>query len=179
MKYQQVSLIEDLPELEDLDMTPSEPEQQKRFSAIRNKTRVHEGAGIMNRNNNTNAFYEGPPREEALPYPQQFQYSKQEPPFYHYQPQGVIDIKPNPQDSASINYVNGEVINEPILHKEDYSSRLSAGRMHEDIDCRRIFHHIDNCPICKKFYKNDTFYLVIIAALILIIALLLKRVLRV
>lgn len=172
MKYQQVSLIDDLPELDDLDVTPSEPEQQKRFSAIRNKALVHEGAGIMNRNNNTNAFYEAPPREAPLPYPQQFQYSKPEPPFYHFQPQGVIDIKPNPQDSATINYVNGEVINEPILHKEDYHS---SG----DIDCRRIFNHIDHCPICRKFYKNDTFYLVIIAALVLIIALLLKKVLRV
>lgn len=44
--------------------------------------------------------------------------------------------------------------------------------------CQDIFYHIESCPLCTKFYKNDnTVYLVIIAILVLVCAILLKKVL--
>jgi len=48
------------------------------------------------------------------------------------------------------------------------------------ITCYEVYEHIENCPICKKFYKQDnTIYLVIIAILALVCALLLKKVLNI
>uniref|UniRef100_A0A6C0KPS6 Uncharacterized protein n=1 Tax=viral metagenome TaxID=1070528 RepID=A0A6C0KPS6_9ZZZZ len=44
--------------------------------------------------------------------------------------------------------------------------------------CQDIFYHIESCPLCKKFYKQDnTVYLIIIAILVLACALLIKKVL--
>jgi hypothetical protein len=48
------------------------------------------------------------------------------------------------------------------------------------ISCYDVYEHIENCPICRKFYKQDnTVYLVIIAILALMCALLLKKVLNI
>ena len=46
------------------------------------------------------------------------------------------------------------------------------------IPCISIARHINNCPICSKFYRNDkTVYIIIIAVLVIISLLLLKKVL--
>lgn len=48
------------------------------------------------------------------------------------------------------------------------------------MNCIDISNHIQNCPICSRFYKNDnTIHIVIIVILGLICILLLKRVLNV
>ena len=48
------------------------------------------------------------------------------------------------------------------------------------ITCFDVYEHIETCPICRKFYKQDnTIYLVIIAILALVCALLLKKILNV
>jgi hypothetical protein len=52
--------------------------------------------------------------------------------------------------------------------------------MPSTINCIDISNHIQNCPICSRFYKNDTtVHIVIIVILGLICILLLKRVLNV
>lgn len=49
-----------------------------------------------------------------------------------------------------------------------------------NVNCQEVFIHASDCPICRKFYKQDnTMYLVIIAILILMCALLFKKVLNV
>ena len=50
----------------------------------------------------------------------------------------------------------------------------------QHITCFDVYEHIETCPICRKFYKHDnTIYLVIIAILALVCALLLKKILNV
>ena len=42
--------------------------------------------------------------------------------------------------------------------------------------CKQISHHVNDCDICKQIYSNDkTVYIVIIAILLVIIALLSKK----
>jgi hypothetical protein len=49
-----------------------------------------------------------------------------------------------------------------------------------NFSCQDIYYHIDDCPMCKKFYKNDnSIYLIVIVILILVCGLLLKKVLNV
>jgi len=46
--------------------------------------------------------------------------------------------------------------------------------------CQDIYYHIENCPMCKKFYKCDnTIYFIVILVLIIACTLLLKKVLNV
>jgi hypothetical protein len=46
--------------------------------------------------------------------------------------------------------------------------------------CQDVFYHVSDCPICKKIYKNDVnMYLIVIAILVLMCALLFKKVLGV
>lgn len=55
--------------------------------------------------------------------------------------------------------------------------KVSTG---EELSCIDVCHHIQNCPICSKFYNNDrTVYVVIILVLIVICLLLLKKLLKV
>ena len=56
---------------------------------------------------------------------------------------------------------------EPIVSRSSFS-------------CQDIYYHIDDCPMCRKFYRSDnTMYLIVIAILIITCALLLKKVLNV
>lgn len=56
---------------------------------------------------------------------------------------------------------------EPVVSRQSFS-------------CQDIYYHIDDCPMCRKFYRNDnTMYLIVIAILIITCALLLKKVLNV
>lgn len=51
---------------------------------------------------------------------------------------------------------------------------------HMDINCVDISKHIQDCPICSKFYHNDkTVYIIAIVVLSIVCLLLLKRVLNV
>lgn len=64
------------------------------------------------------------------------------------QPQQLINNKPN-------------VISEKSIHS---------------MDCRSIYDHIENCPICNKYYKqSNRTYILIIIFLVLIILLLLRQ----
>jgi len=61
----------------------------------------------------------------------------------------------------------GAEIIEPVISRPSFS-------------CQDIYYHIEDCPMCKKFYRSDnTMFLIVIAILIIICALLLKKVLSV
>ena len=48
------------------------------------------------------------------------------------------------------------------------------------ISCKDVYEHIETCPICKRFYKNDnTVYLIVIGILIILCILLIKKILSV
>lgn len=54
-----------------------------------------------------------------------------------------------------------------------------APPMPMQFSCQDIYYHITDCPMCKKFYKNDnSIYLIIIAILVVFCAILLKKVLE-
>jgi hypothetical protein len=51
--------------------------------------------------------------------------------------------------------------------------------LHSPYSCLDIAGHIDNCPLCSKFYKNDkSIYIVTIILLVIICIILLKKVLE-
>ena len=51
--------------------------------------------------------------------------------------------------------------------------------LHAPYSCLDIASHIDNCPICSKFYKNDkSIYIVTIVILVIICIILLKKALE-
>lgn len=59
-------------------------------------------------------------------------------------------------------------------------TEMFDNRPHMNISCIDISKHIQECPICSKFYHNDkTVYVIIIVVLCVICLLLLKKVLNV
>jgi len=46
---------------------------------------------------------------------------------------------------------------------------------HNILNCRDVFEHIQNCPICEGYFKKDKFYLIIIGILILVILYLMNK----
>jgi len=72
-----------------------------------------------------------------------------------------------PIRSEQLQIQRGSEIIEPVVSRPSFS-------------CQDIYYHIEDCPMCKKFYKSDiTMYLIVIAILIVVCALLLKKVLNV
>lgn len=71
---------------------------------------------------------------------------------------------------------NNFIRNTPVIEVPNFVPQM---QMQQPVmTCQDIFYHIEGCPLCKKFYKQDnTVYLVIIAILVLACALLLKKVL--
>jgi hypothetical protein len=128
-----VTMLEDLPDLEELEQNAYQPQQQpmsneklKKF--IRGNHKIDPMAGMENRIVNQPQYME---RNDN-------QYYAQQPIFRETQP--VI----------------------PALN------------------CIDIAKHIQDCPICSRFYNTDkTIYIVIIVLLLIICILLLKRVLNV
>jgi hypothetical protein len=61
----------------------------------------------------------------------------------------------------------------------EYHQPLYNIPMHSPYSCLDIAAHIDNCPICSKFYKNDkTVFIVSIVLLTIVCIILLKKVLE-
>ncbi len=172
MRYEQVSFIKDLmPELSDIendngynatmvnDVNRQPPLRNKMMSLSPESAMMYGGGKTVAGSSGIDQFYSPPPGQPMLPTSMQFQNSQQMPPYYHNQPQNVIPILPNPESNG---------VNDLL---EGYNSSC---------DCRTVYDHIYNCPICKKFYVNDnTIYLIIIAILVVACALLLKRVLHI
>lgn len=62
---------------------------------------------------------------------------------------------------------------EPVLN---VPSQVSTPNNHLQISCKNIYDHIENCPICNKYYKqSNRTYILIIIFLVLIILLLLRQ----
>ena len=77
--------------------------------------------------------------------------------------QGSFPVR---SEQIQIQRAGAEII-EPVISRPSFS-------------CQDIYYHIEDCPMCKKFYRSDnTMFLIVIAVLIIICALLLKKVLGV
>jgi hypothetical protein len=131
MPYQKVTLIEDLPELEQVEKTENniQDDRVRRF--------LRPGSNIKNLPQQSGMYI-----DQQLP--PQMQMPPQMPPVYH-RDEKIVETYTPPK-----------------------------------ICCQDVYEHINDCQICKKFYKTDnTVYLIIIAILTLVCALLLKKVLKV
>ena len=64
--------------------------------------------------------------------------------------------------------------------KLEHRSRKSNSYYNNGPSCLVVAEHISTCPLCSKFYKNDnTLYIIIIIMLLIVILLLLKKILDV
>jgi hypothetical protein len=196
--------IEDLPELGPDEANAFREEYKPRDvqKFIRNnRLIIPSGAGM----NNIQEAYNQPQHN-----PQQQQYhSSHNPQQYHssHNPQQQYHSSHNPQQQQQYNpqqyHPSQNSENPPQTHegynnhsrktREEYSDEefiepqiiKLRGERHNLIDpmsvsCIDISCHIQNCPICSKFYNGDkSLYIIIIIILAIVSLLLLKRVLGV
>lgn len=86
-------------------------------------------------------------------------------------PHNQQNIPHNQQNIPEQQFIN----NNPL----EYHQPLYNIPMHSPYSCLDIAGHIDNCPICSKFYKNDkTVFIVAIVLLTIVCIILLKKVLE-
>ena len=72
------------------------------------------------------------------------------------------------QQSSQINRIS------PLSNQQIQG--MTGTSLTSHISCRNIYDHIENCPICNKYYKqSNRMYILIIIFLILIILLLLRQ----
>ena len=98
------------------------------------------------------------------------------------QPSGPIpfNMEENPHTPTTQNNVfkNSPIIEMPNIPPQPQPQYQQQPHFQPQMSCQDIFYHIESCPLCTKFYKHDnTVYLVIIAILVLVCALLMKKVL--
>lgn len=68
--------------------------------------------------------------------------------------------------------------NIPVYNEEEQitNRRIEDNRMYSDMNCIDVHSHIQSCPICSKFFKNDSsIYIIIIVILVVICILLTKK----
>ena len=130
MPYQKVTLIEDLPELEQVEKNENHIQDNRVRRFLRSGTNI-------NNLPQQSGMYNEPP--------QMYEPPQIQPPPVHYRDEKIVETYTPPK-----------------------------------IYCQDVYEHINECKICQKFYKTDnTVYLIIIAILTLVCALLLKKVLKV
>jgi|688.fasta_scaffold2347582_1 hypothetical protein len=61
---------------------------------------------------------------------------------------------------------------EPVIDLQPPPAMI---QQHNLLNCRDVFEHIQNCPICEGYFKRDKFYMIIIGILILIILYLMNK----
>jgi hypothetical protein len=139
-----VTYIEDLPELEDLEY----------------KQNIHH-----------NNFVD---RDITEKY-KKFIRPKMQPP--HVQSGMISDHQIYPNDS--FNYQQTFSNPPPVHHTTVSQQPIPVNPNSNSPTCLDIANHVETCPICSKFYKNDrTIYIIIIVLLSIVCILLLKKVLN-
>lgn len=165
-----VTMINDLPDIEDLDpsqnqmelsginMIPqSESSNYKKYIRNNNNYNPHQGSGM---NINTDQSYD--PYKVGYYNMNQGSYMESLPmQNYHLQQQNY----PMMHSSGGL-APNNQQFYEPY---ESYKSNST---------CLDVADHAENCPVCSKIYNNDkTVYIIVIVILCIICILLLKRIL--
>ena len=108
-----------------------------------------------------------------------------------------IMSRPEPHDEKFQKYIRGshQMMPSSGMHREEMMMNAPPPQPHPEImmkeapqsvplhmgyNCIDIARHIQDCPICSKFYNNDkTVYVIVIVVLAIICLLLLKKVLNV
>lgn len=156
MQNPHVTMLDELPELEDLEgvgdyhvqmdrhiMDRPNPQDDKYQKHIRGTHKVNPQAGMQNMPGPMEGY--GPAQSNSF--------------HASLQPQEMIMQHPPPKMQEM-----------PAIQPNNYMA----------ISCVDIARHIQECPICSKFYHNDkTVYIIAIVVLSIVCLLLLKRVLNV
>jgi hypothetical protein len=176
MNNQNVTYIDELPELDDLGpYSGNDNTNIAGLSMIPND--IAEKYQKVIRNNHIPSPESGMYYHEQYNQPQQYidnQISRKIPSKFNnlnnsfryekYTPTAIIPNQPN---QHAQNYINNEIIEHPI--KENFNS----------FNCLDVANHVKSCPICSKFYNTDkTPYIIAIVILSIICILLLKKVLN-
>lgn len=167
MSYQQVTPIEMLPELEDLERGNSGGSSPYNSGMQGGSTYT------------TNANYLGQsmiPPAEAEKVGRFIRDSHSSPvesgmmPYNEAAPPYVI-----PQNHSGESMLNSE----NTLEFANNNNMKSFNMPNNSPSCLEVAEHVANCPICSKFYNNDkTIYIVAIIVLSIVCLILLKRVLN-
>src|SRR6056300_1953922 len=148
-----VTLIENLPELHDLENyeNPHIPQEHAvRVSKfIRDDQVFHSQSGMRSIQQSPNYLEQNQPRYQ--------EYSHQ-----YNSPASSIEYQPE-QD--------------PTIRVKEEVKTIDMPK--NSPSCLDVAEHIMNCPLCSKFYHNDnTIYIITIVVLVIIVILLLKKVLN-
>ena len=149
------TLIENLPDLDDLEETSSVSYSGKRTQSNRQPEQPtgSQMSKYLIGSHNRPTIYQDPPSESM----QQHQHQHQQQHYHQQDHQHQEQQHHHHQDQQQVSPLRG--IGAPT--------------------CLDIADHISQCPLCSKFYKNDkTVYIVVIVILIIICILLLKRALE-
>ena len=184
--------IEDLPELgadeANAFREDFKPRDVQKF--IRNnRLIIPSGAGMNNiqegYNNHPQQQYQPqhhqPPQQQYQPQHHQYNPSHNHPQQqYHQTPQqtheGYNNKPPQQTHEGYSDEYPHEFIEQPIIKLRERHNSIDP----MSISCIDIASHIQNCPICSKFYNGDkSLYIIIIIILAIVSLLLLKRVLGV
>lgn len=169
-KTQGVTMLGDLPELDEIDGNMYQPEQS------RQRQQYHD-----NMTPNVAKFL----RHRANPPPQSGMHRKEYSPYSPYNSYGqhpqqqdrYNDMAYNSHQNNPPDHYNPPMPQQPI---ENYDEYIENYEDQVPGNCRDVCKHIKNCEICGKLYKNDrTIFLVIIVILSILCILLLKKVLKI
>jgi hypothetical protein len=151
-----ITYIEDLPELEDLEL-----------------------GGSHNKNNMIPQKYQKfiRPSGALPPPPQSGMGTNQAQSSYHTMSPPPHHGHHMPTPQQHIPHLKRNMISPEMSHSHNRDFR--EGFSNNQPTCLEIAKHIENCPICSKFYKRDnSLYIIAIIILSIICILLLKKVLN-
>ncbi len=180
MRHSGVTLIEELPELNQIEQYGNRDEEQRYAmeKSASNKVRKHDnylpqeagmGSSLMHggsgapTHNNQMENYGGYGAQYGQPMPPTYSYPMLvQNPYYSVQP---------PQYTQPAPYYGN--VNPQGYFREHYADNAVGG----GCNCLSCAEHIANCPICKKLYKfNKVPYIIVIVILTLLVLALLARV---
>jgi hypothetical protein len=152
-------MIKDLPELDDGHISEHNQLGNKEYSQVKQQHHPYNGYEMHQQQMQPQQFR--PLYEHQQPHEHPHQH-----PHHGHQPHQVHQHIPAQQHQ--------EPIEEPEPQPPSYTPTQMMAP--EEISCRLICSHIENCPICAKFYSRDNSQLIIliIAQLIFIVYLLRK-----
>jgi hypothetical protein len=163
MSYpQQVTMIDDLPDLEEITTEGYDPEQQPGPNIT----------GFIKRNYM-------PPSEAGMSHSKQAGYNNYRSTYGNQRPQSrPINMGPEKMIPGRMPR-NEEIMDDINPYPFSPESRNFRENFSGMGNCLDVSGHIENCPICSKLYKHDkTIMIITIVVLAIISILLLKKVLN-
>jgi hypothetical protein len=159
-KQMKVTFIDDLPELEDIENRPNSNEKTTNLYEIDDKFKKYI-------------------RSDATPHVESGMVDGIHPRQNQHRNMFLENNRVSVHNPPDVNYhyqipsSDDGNLHHHCMHREQHPDKTH-------LSCIDIAEHVQNCPVCGKLYKNDnTMYMGIIAILVILCILLIKRVLEV